>query len=309
MARAHVACVVLAGEYMRFRVARVVTREGTIRSKIVIAKRRRHHLLRAVVVIALAVGAGASLQAQEPVTMPGTPLPVPSPPPPPPPSPPPPAPAWSASIGLGFALTSGNADTSTVNLSFDVSSRPKVPNVFKADLLYLRGEENGELSLNRLSIRARDEYTRPGGRGYVFGQLEGLRDTFKDIDYLAAPAVGLGHKVRDTPALSLFLDAGLGLKVEKNMRRAVRTSGAVTASERFTRHLSEHASITQSLSALWTIDRFDDALYTFKAGLTADLTRRSQIKVEVVDLYKTRPPAVTVEKNDVSLVTSVVYKF
>jgi hypothetical protein len=75
------------------------------------------------------------------------------------------------------------------------------------------------------------------------------------------------------------------------------------------RKLSQHASITQSLAALWTVDRFDDALYTFKAGLTADLTRRSQIKVEVVDLYKTRPPAVTVQKNDVSLVTSVVYKF
>ena len=252
---------------------------------------------------------GAPLLAQQPVTMPGTPLPVPSPPPPP--SGPPPAapPAWAVSIGLGFALTSGNADTSTVNLSFDVSSRPKAPNVFKADLLYLRGEENGDLSLNRLSMRARDEYTRAGGRGYVFGQLEGLRDTFKDIEYLAAPSVGLGHKIRDTPALALFLDAGLGFRVEKNMHRAVRSSGAVTASERFTRRLSDHASISQSLAALWTIDRLNDALYTFKAGLTADLTQRSQIKLEVVDLYKTRPPSVTVEKNDVSFVTSVVYKF
>jgi hypothetical protein len=119
----------------------------------------------------------------------------------------------------------------------------------------------------------------------------------------------MGHKVRDTPALTLFLDAGLGLKVEKNMGREVTTFGAVTASERFSRRLSEHASISQSLAALWTIDRLDDALYTFKAGLTADLTRRSQIKIEVVDLYKTRPPDATVEKNDVSFVTSVVYKF
>jgi putative salt-induced outer membrane protein YdiY len=265
-------------------------------------------------IVLLSVASGVPSQAQQPATMPGTPLPVPSPPPPPPPPPPvlpPPAPApgWVASIGLGFAVTSGNADTSTVNLSFDVTSRPKTPNVFKADLLYLRGEENGELSLNRLSMRARDEYTRAGGRGYVFGQMEGLRDSFKDIDYLVAPSVGLGHKVHDTPALSLFLDAGLGLKVERNLRRAARSLGAVTASERFTRRLSEHASISQSLAALWTIDRLDDALYTFKAGLTADLTQRSQIKLEVVDLYKSRPPSVTVEKNDVSFVTSVVYKF
>jgi putative salt-induced outer membrane protein YdiY len=230
-------------------------------------------------------------------------------PPAPPPPAPPAVPAWTASVGLGFAITSGNADTSTLNLSFDVTSRPQMPNVFKADLLYLRGEENGAVNLNRLSTRVRDEYTRAAGKSYMFGQIEGLRDTFKDIDYLVAPSVGLGHKVRDTPRLALFLDTGVGMKVEKNMRRALRTSGAVTASERFVHKLSQHASITQSLAALWTIDRFDDALYTFKAGLTADLTRRSQIKVEVVDLYKTRPPAVTVEKNDVSLVTSVVYKF
>ncbi len=246
--------------------------------------------------------------------MPGDPLPAPSPPPvPPAPRPdapaPPPLPVWTASIGLGFALTSGNADTSTLNVSFDVSSRPQMPNVFKADLLYLRGEENGALSLNRLSLRARDEYTRAAGKSYLFGQLEGLRDTFKDIDYLMALSAGLGHKVRETAALALFLDAGLGVKIEKNTDRGLRTSGAVTASERFTRRLSEHAQLTQSLAALWTIHRLDDALYTFRFGLTADLTRRSQIKVEVVDLYKTRPPAVTVEKNDVSLVTSVVYKF
>jgi putative salt-induced outer membrane protein YdiY len=270
----------------------------------------------AALLVIAAIGPAA---AQSPPVMPGEPVPIPSPPPAPP-APPagPPAPVipppqalrpWVASIGLGFSLTSGNADTSTLNLSFDVSSRPQAPNVFKADLLYLRGEENGELSLNRLSLRARDEYTRAGGRTYLFGQIEGLRDTFKDIDYLVAPSFGLGHKVRDTAALLLFLDAGLGFKMEKDMNRALRTSGAVTASQRFTRKLSEHASISQSLAALWTIDRLDDALYTFKAGLTADLTRRSQIKVEVVDLYKTRPPAVTVEKNDVSLVTAVVYKF
>lgn len=309
MARAHVACFVLAGEYMRFGKL-LATRGGAIRSAVTAAVTI---VRRAWAVTAFAMAATVPAHAQVPpqVSMPGEPLPLPSPPPlpAPRPAPAPAPPGWAASIGLGFALTSGNADTSTLNVSFDVSSRPKMPNVFKADLLYLRGEENGELSLNRLSLRVRDEYTRAAGRTYVFGQVEGLRDTFKDIDYLVAPAIGLGHKVRDTTGLVLFVDAGLGLKVEKNMERTVQSSAAVTASERFTRKLSDHATITQSLAALWTIDRFRDALYTFKAGLTADLTRRSQIKVEVVDLFRTRPPDETVGKNDVSLVTSVVYKF
>jgi len=303
LARAHVACVVLGGEYMRFRDS-LATRGGPIRSVAVIVTR-----VAAAVLFVVVSAIAAHGQVPPLANLPGEPLPLPSPPPPPPSPTPPAAPAWIASAGFGFAITSGNANTSTLNLSFDVTSQPRAPNVFKADLLYLRGKEGGELSLNRLSLRTRDEYTRAGGRGYVFGQFEGLRDTFKDIQYLVAPGVGLGHKVRDTATLTLFLDAGVGFKAEKNMDRPLRTSGAATASQRFVRKLSEHASVTQSLGALWTIDRFDDALYTFKAGLTADVTRRSQLKVEVVDLYKTRPPSVSVQKNDVSLVTSLVYKF
>ena len=143
----------------------------------------------------------------------------------------------------------------------------------------------------------------------MFGQLEYLRDTFKDIDYLVAPAIGLGYKVHDTPAKALAFDLGVGAKIEKNMARRSTTLGAVTANQRWRRPLSSHAALSQSFGALWTADRFDDALYTVKVGLTADLTRRSQVKIEVVDLYKTRPPAATVAKNDVSAVTAVVYKF
>ena len=234
--------------------------------------------------------------------LPGAPLPLPSPPPPPRP------PLWGGSIGVGISVTSGNADTSTLNVSLDVATRGDVPNVFKAEVLYLRGERDGELNLNRQSVRARNEYTR-APRAYMFGQIEYLRDTFKDLDYLVAPAIGVGFKVQDTPAKALAFDLGVGAKFEKNMVRRPTTSGAVTASQRWRRQLSPHAAISQSIAALWTADRFDDALYTIKLGLTADLTRRSQVKIEVVDLYKTRPPAASVGKNDVSAVTAVVYKF
>jgi putative salt-induced outer membrane protein YdiY len=258
-----------------------------------------------VVSLAVAALAPASLCAQEPpVAWPGEPLPLPSPPPPPPPR----EPRWSGSFGFGLAITSGNADTSTLNVSLDLSTRPQARNVFKAEGLYLRGDRNGEPNVDRLSMRARNEYTRPP-RAYVFGQVEYLRDAFKDIDYLVAPSIGLGYKVRDTPATLLAFDVGVGLKVERDTGQGVRTEGAVTAAQRARRQLSPHATITQSIAALWTVDRFDDALYTVKLGLVADLTRRSQVRIEVVDLYKTRPPLTTIGKNDVSVVTSLVYKF
>jgi hypothetical protein len=110
---------------------------------------------------ALAALAPAPLAAQAPVVpMPGDPLPIPLPPPPPPT---PREPAWFGSIGLGFAVTSGNADTSTLNVSVEPSTRALARNVFRADGRFLRGERNGELNLNlnQLSMRMRDEYTRP----------------------------------------------------------------------------------------------------------------------------------------------------
>jgi putative salt-induced outer membrane protein YdiY len=230
------------------------------------------------------------------------PLPVPSPPPAPR------VPLWGGSIGLGLAVTAGNADTSTFNVSIDVATRARSRNVFKADLLYLRGDENGELNVNRLSVKARDEYTR-APRAFVFGQVEYLRDTFKDLQFLIAPTVGVGFKVRDRPGLVFAVDAGIGAKAEKSPYRAVAGSGAFSAAQRFQRALSKSAAVTQSVTALWTLDRFDDALYTVKLGLTAAITSRAQLKVELVDFYKTRPPVRTVVRNDVSAVTAVVYKF
>jgi putative salt-induced outer membrane protein YdiY len=249
------------------------------------------------------VASPVAAQAPPPIELPGVPLPLPSAPPPPPRPP-----LWTGSIGVGVSVTSGNADTSTLNVSLDIATRSDVPNVFKAEVLYLRGDRNGELNLNRQSVRARNEYTRDP-HIYVFGQVEYLRDTFKDVVYLVAPSLGMGWKVHDTPAKALAFDVGLGAKAEKSMARRSTTSAAVTANQRWRRQLSSHAAVTQSLGALWTADRFDDALYTLKLGLTADLTRRSQVKIELVDLYKTRPPAATVVKNDVSAVTAVVYKF
>ena len=89
----------------------------------------------------------------------------------------------------------------------------------------------------------------------------------------------------------------------------MRTSGAVTAGENLLFKFSDTASFTHSVGALWVMDDFGDALYTFKAGVTAALTTRSQLKVELVDSYKTRPPDALTQKNDVALVTAIVYKF
>jgi putative salt-induced outer membrane protein YdiY len=209
---------------------------------------------------ALAIAGLASTAAAQQTPPPAAPT-APAPPSPPPP---PPDPLWTGSIAAGLAVTSGNADTSTLNVAVDLSSRPKARNVFKAEGLYLRGEKDDELNVDRLSIKIRDEYTRTPHM-FVYGQVEYLRDTCKDIQYLVAPTVGVGYKVWDTADVRILaFDAGVGVKSEKNPFESVRTSGAITGSERFQRKLSDHATVTQSVAALWTADDSGDALWGWR---------------------------------------------
>jgi putative salt-induced outer membrane protein len=224
------------------------------------------------------------------------------------PPPPPPPPVWTGSASAGLGLTAGNSDTRNLNLSFEATRDPKTKNVFKLAALYLWSEQDGEESANRLAFLVREEYAL-SPRAFAFGQLQDLRDPFKEIDYLLAPTGGVGYKLVDTDRTKFSVDAGVGGSWEKNPGREVVSSGAVTASERFAHKLSETAAVTQATSALWTMDDFGDALYTFTAGIAASVTTRTSMKLELLDTYKTRPPAADVEKNDVALLASLVYKF
>jgi putative salt-induced outer membrane protein YdiY len=223
------------------------------------------------------------------------------------PAPAPPAGPWTGSIGGGVALTSGNTDTSTVNVVYDVTYDPKTKNVVKSDALYLRGKKDGELTVNRLGFNIRDQYNL-GPRVYTFGQLQYLRDTFKAIDYLIAPTGGLGYKVIDTPRTAFTVDGGVGGVWEKNPGLDVKTSGAVTAAERLMQKLSDTANLVEQLSGLWKTSDAGDALYTFGIGLVATVTAKSQLKVELLDTYKGKPPTAATQKNDIAIIFSITYK-
>jgi putative salt-induced outer membrane protein len=228
--------------------------------------------------------------------------------PPPPAAPPEPPPGWSGNAAFGLALNRGNTATTNLNLSFEATDDPKTRTVWKFKGLYLRGENNGELAVDRLLLEGRNERTLTE-RVYAFGQIQFLEDQFKQIDYLFAPSVGIGYKLVTAPMTTLSVDGGVGIKWEKNPGFDRRTTGVFTGSDKFEHKLSTTATVMQAFNALWKADDFGDALYTFTAGVAATLTTRTQLKVELLDTYATRPPTITVKGNDVALLTALVYKF
>lgn len=214
---------------------------------------------------------------------------------------------WTVNASAGLALTSGNTDTSTVNAAYDLTYDPQTRNVVKSDALLIRGKSDGELNASRLGVNVRDEFEL-NARAFVFGQNQYLRDEFKSIDYLLAPVGGVGVKLFDTMQTKLAVDVGAGGVWEKNPGFDVRSSGAVTASEKLTQTLTATTTLTQSVSALWKTKDWNDSLYVFGIGVAAAISARTQLKVEVLDVYKNLPPLPTIEKNDVAVLMAIVYK-
>jgi putative salt-induced outer membrane protein YdiY len=214
---------------------------------------------------------------------------------------------WTVAAGAGLALTSGNTDTSTVNAAYNITYDPQTRNVVKSDGLLIRGESEGEATADRLSLNIRDEFELTT-RIFAFDQNLYLHDEFKSIDYLLAPGAGIGYKVFDTDRTKLTVDGGIGGVWEKNPGFDVRASAAVTAGETFRQSLWTTTTLTQSVAALWKTNDWADALYTFGAGVAVSMSSNLQLKVEVLNTFKNRPPLPTIRKNDVAFLTAIVFK-
>ena len=185
-----------------------------------------------------------------------------------------PPPVYTGNLGGGFAITGGNTDTSNFNLTAGMVRDPKTKNVTKGTAAYLRGDQNSILNLDRTGVNIRDEYT-VSGRTFVFGQLDYLRDKFKQIIFLWVPAGGVGYKLVNTDATQFILDGAVGGLIEKNPGLRSSKSGSLIPGQRFTHKLSSTSTFTESLSTIFKTKDFEDSLTNFSAGLTTTLVGTS----------------------------------
>ena len=219
----------------------------------------------------------------------------------------PPHKTWDVTVSVGIAATKGNTDTSQFNTAYDLTYDPQTKNVVKTNALFLRGTTEGLLSSERFLFNARDEY-RLSAHAYVFGQNLYLRDKFKSISHLDALTGGIGYKLVDNERTKLDVDGSLGGVWEQNLALPLKKSGAVTVGEKVQHQLTSSTTLTQSVSALWKTNDAEDALYTFGAGVAVSVSTRVELKFEVLDVYKNKPAAPGIERNDVATVVAVMFQ-
>lgn len=214
---------------------------------------------------------------------------------------------WTGNFGAGLAVTNGNTDTRNYNLSFGVVRDPKRISVFRANGLYLRGDNADKLIANQMSFVLRDEIAM-SAKTFVFGQGNYVRDTFKGIHYLFSPTAGIGYKFINSNLTLIEIDTGIGGVWERDSGHDKTASGAYNLGERFSRKISNTATITQSIASLWKTNDWSDSLHSFTAGVAASVTTHTELKIEFLDSYKNRPPVAGLKRNDTSIITAFVWK-
>src|SRR5262245_31125947 len=215
---------------------------------------------------------------------------------------------YTGNLGGGLALTGGNTHTKNFNLTAGLVRDPKTKNVIKGAAAFLSGDQNDFLILNRTSFNVRDEYT-VSGRTFVFGQLDYLRDQFKQIVFLWVPAAGVGYKLINTDSTQFILDTAVGGLVEKNPGLESSKSGSLVPGQRFQRKLSPTATFTESLSTIFKTKDFNDSLTNFSVGVTTRVAGNLELKVEFIDSYKNKPANLQLKKNDTAFVTAFIVKY
>ncbi len=208
---------------------------------------------------------------------------------------------------MGLSITSGNNDTSVINASYDLKRDAGGSLIVTSAGLFLYGKSQDVLTADRLSLDGRVE-RKFNDRTSVFGQAQYLRDEFKTIDFLVAPTAGFSHLLLRNERTEFALDAGAGGVWEKNPERGTDFDGALTAGQKLTHKITASTELIERVAALWKMDDVADALYTFGAGIAASITAATRLKVEVLDTYKARPEP-EVQKNDIAMLISFVYKF
>lgn len=180
--------------------------------------------------------------------------------------------------------------------------------LLRSNGLLVWGKSQGALTSDRLALDGRVE-RKLSERTSLFGHTQYLRDSFKSIDYLISPTIGLSRLLLKDERTELGIDAAVGVVWEQNPGLELQTDGAVTAGQQFSRKLTATTELKEKAAALWKMDDFGDALYTFGVGVATSITAATQLKVEFLDTFKAKPPSPGVEKNDIAVLVSFVYKF
>ena len=229
---------------------------------------------------------------------------------------------WEVSIAAGATLTRGNSDTFLGTLTFNAARKaPRDEVLLGASATYGTTEKETTVTFPSGVTIKRDETETTTANAAGFGQynhlfterfyagvrLNVLHDAIADVKYRVTLAPLAGYYLIKNPATRLAVEAGPAFIAEK-VGDERDEYVALRFAERFEHKFSDRAKIWQSIEFLPQIDRWHNYIINAEIGAEAGLTAKTALRGVFQDTYDNEP-APGRKKNDMKLITSLVYKF
>ncbi|MEF7615250.1 DUF481 domain-containing protein [Aquincola sp. MAHUQ-54] len=220
---------------------------------------------------------------------------------------------WRALFTAGASVSSGNSDSTTVNLSGEaVKARSFDKLSLNGRALYVNND--GAESENRVAAGVhyqRDITTRVFG----FGQFDALRDEPANLSSRASVGGGLGYHVIRRDDLTFDVSGGLGYSRERYVEpeivdgqsRSRYNNLELILSEESTHKFTDTTSFKQKLTVLPNLRNNSQYRAVFDAGLSVAMTQRLSLTATVSHRYDS-DPGPGLKKGDTLFITGVSFR-
>ena len=214
-------------------------------------------------------------------------------------------PSWASELGLSYLATSGNSDSETLGIDFEMTRRP-MPWGLEFTVQSNRVEQDGEKTTERYFAGVRG--TRSvAERWETFVGLSGEQDEFAGLDLRAVFEVGAVYKALLGPRHKLDLDFALTWTDEDRLAPEVDDSwiGALLGAD-YELAISDHATFGQTLKYYPNFDNSSDWRLETVSSLTAALNNRLALRLSQEFRYRNEPIGVNDDTDSTTKVSLVL---
>ena len=224
---------------------------------------------------------------------------------------------WRGTAGAGLAVTSGNSDTSTLNLKADMARATSADKLTLAGSYdYARSTSNGveSTTANRWNALGQYDYNL-SPRIFVFGKLGLEADKLINLNWRASTAGGAGYKLVDTATTSFNVFGGVGYSRDKyDVPQTIRgrtgtefSRASLLLGEESSHQLTSSTSFKQRLEVSPGVSGDKAVLAKLTSGLSVAINRTLALTVGLVADYNSRPP-IGKGTTDTSVFTGLSFK-
>ncbi|MCG6949478.1 MAG: DUF481 domain-containing protein [Acidobacteria bacterium] len=216
-------------------------------------------------------------------------------------------PTWKGALGLAWVATSGNTDTSTFGLDFELERKPE-----PWGLTFLvhgnRAEDNGEKTAENYLVSGRAVRSL-SGRWEVFGGLAWARDPFAGFDSQTLATTGATYHAVKTERHQLSFDMGLSYTWEDRVPPSedVDFFGGILGLS-WEWKLGESSKLVERLVLIPNFDDSDDWRVASDTAIEADVNQWLALRFGFGIRHRNQPID-DAESTDTTSKASVVFNF